>query len=191
MLLRSGYLLEASTLLWNVVGVVVLAFAAIAARSVALGGFGLDSLIEIGASTIVIWELRGVGEPRQRRAMRFIGMAFAALAAYLVIQSTAVLISGYHPKHSPLGVGWTAATALVMFGLAARKTKVGSALDNPVLLTEGRVTFIDGVLACAVLLGLLLNTLVGWWWSDPGVGYILVYYAAREGRAAFGHSSAM
>ena len=185
-LLRSGYRLEVSTLLWNVVGVVVLAFAAIAARSVALGGFGLDSLSEIGASTVVIWELGGIGEVRQRRAMRLIGMAFVALAAYLAIQSTVVLITGYHPKHSPLGIGWTAATALVMFGLAAGKARVGSALDNPVLRTEGRVTFIDGVLACAVLLGLLLNALVGWWWADPGAGYVLVYYAMREGSAAFG-----
>lgn len=187
MLLRSGYLLEGSTLLWNVVGVVVLAIAAVSARSVALGGFGLDSLIEIGASTIVIWELGEVSKARQHRAIRLIGMTFVALAGYLAIQSTVVLITGYHSKHSPLGIGWTAATALVMFGLAAGKAKAGSALGNPVLLTEGRVTLIDGVLACAVLLGVLLNALVGWWWADPGAGYVLVYYAILEGRVAFGY----
>jgi hypothetical protein len=187
-LLRSGYLLEATTLVWNVVGVCVLAVAAFAARSVALGGLGLDSLIEIGASTIVIWELRGVGQVRQRRAMRMIGLAFIALGVYLAVQSTVVLAIGYHPRHSPLGIWWTAVTAGVMFGLAAGKARVGGALGNPVLQTEGRVTLIDGLLASAVLVGLLLNALVGWWWADPMAGYVLLFYAAREGRAALGHA---
>ena len=79
-LLRRGVNLERVTLAWNVVGIVVLAFAAIAARSVALAGFGLDSLVEIGASTVVLWELSGIGEQRQRRALRLIGAAFVALA---------------------------------------------------------------------------------------------------------------
>ncbi|HUA42040.1 MAG TPA: hypothetical protein VMA32_10760 [Streptosporangiaceae bacterium] len=96
-LLRRGFALEYATLTWNVVGIVVLAVAAISARSVALAGFGLDSLIEIGASTVVIWELSGTGEERQRRAMRLIGFAFAALAVYLLVQSTVVLAIGYHP----------------------------------------------------------------------------------------------
>ena len=84
-------------------GIIVLAFAAVAARSVALAGFGLDSLIEIGASTVVIWELSGTGEDRQRRGLRLIGCAFAALAVYLLVQSTVVLAAGYHPRHSRAG----------------------------------------------------------------------------------------
>ncbi|MGW0885537.1 hypothetical protein [Streptomyces sp. NPDC002671] len=87
-LLRRGFALEYATLLWNVIGIVVLAAAAVTARSVALAGFGLDSLIEIGASTVVIWELSGTGEARQRRALRLIGAGFAALALYLLVQST-------------------------------------------------------------------------------------------------------
>src|SRR5579864_8895984 len=93
--LRAGYVLEGITLGWNVVGIVVLAVAAIAARSVALGGFGLDSLIEIGASIVVLWELSGTGEERQRKALRLIGVAFVLLAAYLLVQSIVVLASGY------------------------------------------------------------------------------------------------
>ena len=186
-LLRRGYLLEGVTLAWNVVGVVVLAVAALAARSVALGGFGLDSLIEIGASTVVIWELGGVGELRQRRAMRLIGGAFVLLAAYLAIQSSLVLAVAFRPRHSPLGIAWTAVTAAVMFALASGKARVGAALGNPVLKTEGRVTFVDGLLASAVLIGLLLNSLVGWWWADPVAGYVLLYYAAKEGVAALRH----
>jgi len=185
-LVRRGFALEWATLSWNVAGIIVLAVAAVAARSVALAGFGLDSLIEIGASTVVIWELSGTGAERQRRGLRLIGYAFAALAVYLLVQSTVVLATGYHPRHSVLGIVWTAVTAAAMFTLAAGKARTGRGLDNPVLRTEGRVTAIDGILAVAVLLGLVLNAVGGWWWADPAAGYVLVYYAAREVREIFG-----
>jgi divalent metal cation (Fe/Co/Zn/Cd) transporter len=181
-LLRRGFALEYVTLGWNAAGIVVLAIAAAAARSVALAGFGLDSLIEIAASTVVIWELSGTGAERQRRGLRLIGYAFAALAVYLLAQSTVVLASGYRPQHSVLGIVWTAVTAAAMFVLAAAKASTGRALDSPVLRTEGRVTLVDGILATAVLLGLALNAALGWWWADPAAGYVLVCYAAREVR---------
>lgn len=165
----------------------MLAFAAVQARSVALAGFGLDSLIEIGASTVVLWELADVGRDRQRRAMRLIGFAFIALAIYLSIQSTAVLVVGFRPHHSPLGIVWTSITAAVMFGLAFCKARTGAALDNPVLRAEGRITMIDGILATAVLLGLLLNALAGWWWADPLAGYVLLCYAIGEARESLNH----
>ncbi|MFE0514507.1 cation transporter [Streptomyces sp. NPDC058964] len=183
--LRRGLVLEYVTLGWNLIGIMVLAVAAVAANSVALAGFGLDSLIEIGASTVVIWELRGTGEERQRRALRLIGVGFALLAVYLLMQSTWVLISGFRPHHSPLGIAWTAATAVVMFFLAFGKARTGAALANPVLTTEGRVTLIDGLLAAAVLIGLVLNALADLWWADPAAGYVLVYYAIREVREIF------
>ncbi|MET8584156.1 cation transporter [Streptomyces collinus] len=184
-LVSRGFALEYATLGWNVIGIVVLAVAAIQARSVALAGFGLDSLIEIGASTVVIWELSGSGENRRRRALRLIGVGFSLLAVYLLVQSTWVLATGFRPRPSPLGIGWTAVTAAVMFALAFGKARTGSALDNPVLKAEGRVTMIDGLLAAAVLLGLLLNSLAGLWWADPAAGYVLVYYALRETRELF------
>jgi divalent metal cation (Fe/Co/Zn/Cd) transporter len=185
-LLRRGRILEGITLGWNVAGLAVLAVAAVLARSVALAGFGLDSLIEIGASTVVLWELSGTGEDRQRRALRLIGGAFLALAAYLIIQSVIVLAAGYHPGHSPLGIGWTAVTAAAMFALAAGKARTGQALGNPVLITEGRVTLADGILAIAVLAGLVLNAAAGWWWSDPLAALVIVGYALREARQIFG-----
>jgi divalent metal cation (Fe/Co/Zn/Cd) transporter len=150
---------------------------------VALAGFGLDSLIEIGASAVVIWELSGTGEERQRRALRGIAVAFVALAVYLLVQSTWALTSGHRAAHTPLGIAWTAVTATVMFALAAGKARTGAALGNPVLQTEGRVTLIDGVLAAAVLAGLVLNAAFNWWWADPMAGFVLVYYAASEARA--------
>ncbi|HET9691753.1 MAG TPA: cation transporter [Acidimicrobiales bacterium] len=188
-MLRRGRWLEAATLGWNVVGVVVLAATAIAARSVALAGFGLDSLIEIGASTVVLWELAGTGEERRRRALRLIGAAFVALAAYLLAQTTWSLAAGSHPRHSPAGIAWTAATAAVMFALAAGKSRTGRALANPVLVAEGRVTTVDAILALAVLAGLVLNLAAGWWWADPAAGYVLVFYAVREAREIFGSSA--
>jgi divalent metal cation (Fe/Co/Zn/Cd) transporter len=186
-LLRRGRKLEVATLGWNVVGVFVLAYAAIEARSVALAGFGLDSFIEIGASTVVLWELADVNRERQHRAMRLIGVAFMALAVYLGIQSTVVLIVEFHPHHSLLGIVWTGVTAAVMFGLAFGKAKTGAALNNPVLQAEGRITMMDGTLATAVLAGLVLNAVAGWWWADPLAGYVLLYYAVREAGEALSH----
>jgi divalent metal cation (Fe/Co/Zn/Cd) transporter len=180
--LQRGRWLEVATLAWNMAGIVVLAVAALAARSVALAGFGLDSLIEIGASTVVLWELAAPHQHRQRRALRLIAAAFIGLAVYLLVQSLAVLVSGFHPRHSALGIAWTAVTALVMFGLAEAKRRTGAAMGNEVLITEGRVTLIDGLLAAAVLLGLVLNAALGAWWADPASGLVIVYYAAREAR---------
>ena len=184
-LLRRGRVLEGITLGWNVAGVVVLALTAVAARSVALAGFGLDSLVEIGASSVVLWELAGAGAERQRRALRLIGAAFLALAAYLAVQSAIVLAAGYRPGHSAAGIAWTAVTAVVMLGLAAGKTRTGTELGNQVLVTEGRVTLVDAVLAAAVLAGLILNAAAGWWWADPIAALVIVCYALREAREIF------
>jgi divalent metal cation (Fe/Co/Zn/Cd) transporter len=179
-LLRRGKALEWITLGWNVVGVIVLTALALTASSVALAGFGLDSLIEIGASAVVLWELSGTGAARQQRALRIIGVAFLVLAAYLLVQSLVALGGGHHAAPSVGGIVWTAITAAVMFTLAALKTRTGRALGNRVLATEGRVTFIDGLLAVAVLLGIGLDLLLGWWWADPLAGLVIVFYAVRE-----------
>ena len=187
--IRRGVVLEVWTLSWNVVGVIILALAAYAARSVALAGFGLDSLVEIGASVVVLWELRDIEGGRRSRALRLIGGAFIVLALYLAIQSSIVLAVGFHPHHSPIGIGWTAATAVVMFVLANGKRRVGHLLANQVLITEARVTFVDGVLATAVLVGLGLNAVLDWWWADPTAGLLIVVYGAKEGVAALRHGS--
>ena len=96
-----------------------------------------------------------------------------------------LLRPGITPRHSRSGIIWTAVTVVAMFALAAGKARTGRALDNPVLRTEGRVTMVDGILASAVLLGLVLNAALGWWWADPAAGYVLVYYAGREVREIF------
>jgi divalent metal cation (Fe/Co/Zn/Cd) transporter len=180
-LTRRGFLLEWCTLGWNVVGVVVLGVAAAASGSIALLGFGLDSLIEIGASAVVLWELSGTGEARRRIALRLIGVAFLLLACYLVVQSGVALATGRQSHGAAVGgIAWTAVTAVVMFLLAAGKRRTGLALENPVLLTEGRVTLVDGLLAVAVLIGVAADALLGWVWADPLAALVLAAYAGRE-----------
>ena len=179
---RRGLQLEYATLGWNVVGSVVVLAAAVAARSVALAGFGLDSLIEIFASLVVVWQLREMHVlERERRALRMIGVAFLLLAVYVAVQSAYVLVAAARPRHSLLGIAWLALTAGTMFGLAAGKRSTGRALANRVLQTEARVTVIDGLLATAVLVGLILNAAAGLWWADPVAAFVLVYYGTREG----------
>jgi divalent metal cation (Fe/Co/Zn/Cd) transporter len=189
-LLRCGRRLEYATLGWNVVGVAILAVAAISAGSVALAGFGMDSLIEIGASTVVIWQLAGTSQAaREYRAMRLIGAGFALLVLYLITQVVYTFAVGGHPAPSGLGIVWTALTFLVMLALAAGKARTGNALGSPVLITEGRVTLIDALLAGSVLLGLVLNAALGWWWADPLAGLVIVYYGMREAREALTHTT--
>jgi len=179
-LLKRGFLLEYLTLGWNVVGVIIVVLAAYAARSVALAGFGLDSLIEIFASIVVVWQLRGVNLKRERLALRLIGIAFIALVIYIVAQLLVTLVTGTHPATSVGGIFWIAITFIAMLLLAFGKRLTGQKLQNEVLLTEGRVTLVDAYLAGAVLVGLVLNALFGWWWADPLASLVIIYYGIRE-----------
>lgn len=187
-LLRRGLRLEYATLAWNVVGTPVMMFTAWRAGSAALVGFGLDSLVEIFASVVVVWQLRGVTDGRERRALRLIGSAFLLLAAYVLAQSLWTLITQSHPAPSLLGMAWLAVTVLAMAGLAYGKLVTGRALGNVVLRTEARVTLVDGALAASVLVGIGLNALLGWWRADPLAGLVIVYYGVKEGREAFAHA---
>ncbi len=183
--LRRGLWLEYLTLGWNVVGVGIVLAAAYVARSVALVGFGLDSVIEIFASVVVVWQLTGANEGRERRALRLIGTAFFILALYILVQAAYLLARGSRPETSVVGMLWLAATLIAMLLLAAGKRATGAHLGNAVLMTEARVTLIDASLAAAVLVGLVLNALLGWWWADPLAGLMIVYYGIKEGGAAW------
>jgi len=183
-LLRRGLRLEYITLGWNVVGTVVVVAAAWAARSVALAGFGLDSLIEIFASVVVVWQLTGGDAERERKALRLIGFAFFALALYILCQTAFALVTRSHPAPSPGGIAWLGATLIAMLLLSYGKRITGMQLNNEVLMTEARVTQIDALLAGAVLIGLVLNASAGWWWADPLAGLVIVYYGLKEGFAA-------
>jgi divalent metal cation (Fe/Co/Zn/Cd) transporter len=188
-LLRRGRLLEYGTLGWNVAGSAIVLWAAYAARSVALAGFGLDSLIEIVASLVVVWQLTGADEDRERPALRAIGIGFLLLAAYIAAQSTYVLMSSTRPHHSLAGIVWLALTLATMLALAAGKARTGRQLGNRVLETEARVTLIDAYLAAAVLAGLVLNAAANLWWADPLASFVIVFYGLVEGVAALRESA--
>jgi divalent metal cation (Fe/Co/Zn/Cd) transporter len=186
-LLRRGLRLEYATLGWNLATVVVVLGAAAAARSVALAGFALDSGIEIFASVVVVWQLTGAAtREREDRAVRLIGIAFLGLAVYLLAQTGITLAAGIRPAPSPVGIGLLAATTAVMFTLATAKARTGQALGNATLGTEARVTMLDGALAAAILIGLILNATMGWWWADLVAGGVIIGFGVREGAAALG-----
>ena len=181
-LLRRGLRLEYATLGWNVVEIGFLILAAISARSVALAGFAFDSFIEIFASIVVVWQLRGAADAHdEQRAIRVIGLAFFGLAVYIAVQMVVTIALDIRPDSSPLGIAWLAATVVVMFSLAAAKFRTGAALGHPVLSAEAKVTVMDGALAAGILLGLILNATLGWWWADVAAGAILVVFGTREG----------
>jgi len=172
------------TLAWNVVGCWIVLGAAYTARSVALAGFGIDSVIEIFASVIVVWQLKAIKKDQEQLAERLIGVAFVLLAVYVALQSAIVLYAGFHPRTSSLGIIWLSLTVMAMLLLANGKGRTGQALGNPVLQREAKVTAVDGMLAGSVLSGIALNGLFGWWWADPLAALVIVYYGIREGYAA-------
>ena len=133
-----------------------------------------------------MWQLKGEeGSHRERLALRIIAVAFVALAIYIAVQSAIILSSRTHPGHSTLGIVWLALTVAAMLALAPGKRDTGRRLGNPVLQTESRVTLIDGALAAAVLAGLILDAVLGWWWADPLSALVILTYGLREARHAW------
>ncbi|MES2225700.1 MAG: cation transporter [Patescibacteria group bacterium] len=179
-LLRKGLFLEYLTLGWNVVGSVIAVWAGIQASSLAIFGFGIDSVIEIFASVVVVWQLKAINTDNERFALKLIGAAFMALSLYLLVRAVSTLVHHVHPQASTLGALWLLITAIAMFLLAHGKRRVGKQLGNTVLQEEAIVTAVDGLLAAALLLGVLLDMYLGWWWADPLASLVLVYIGGRE-----------
>lgn len=178
--------LEYATIAWNLGEAVLTIGLGVIAASLALIGFGADSVVEIFASVVVVWHLfphREVEIPRRTAlALRLVAAAFAGLAIVLAVLSIRDLISGRHPDHSPLGIAYLAITAVVMFGLAAAKRKLATALGSAPLRSEADMTFLDGILASATVLGLALYATMGWWWADPAAALVVAAAAANEAR---------
>jgi divalent metal cation (Fe/Co/Zn/Cd) transporter len=137
---------------------------------------------------IVVWQLKGTGEGRERTALRCIATAFVALAVYVLVQSSYTLATGARPAPSVSGIVWLTLTVAAMLLLARGKHVTGRHLGNPVLMTEARVTLVDAYLAAAVLVGVGLNSALGWWRADPLSGLVIVYYGFREAREAWQHA---
>jgi len=182
---RRALRLEYATIAWNAIEVFVTIGLGIAAGSLALIGFGLDSLVEIFASAVVLWHLRGTaGREQTQRALRLVAFAFFALAAVLLAGVARDLLTDHRAGGSSLGIAYLAMTAVVMFSLALAKQRVSADLDNHPLSHEARVTMLDGALATGILLALVANAAFDWWWADPLAAAVIGIVAISEGIAA-------
>jgi divalent metal cation (Fe/Co/Zn/Cd) transporter len=182
---RRALALEFVTIAWNLLEGVLAIVAGLLAGSVALVAFGLDSSVEVFASAVVVWELRGVDRRRERRAVRAIGAAYLVVAVYILLDSGNALRIANRPEASPIGMLLLAATVLVMAVLGIAKLRVGRELHSATVTADGRFSLVDGSLAGAVLVGLALTALFGWWWADALLAIGISLLAFREGREAW------
>jgi divalent metal cation (Fe/Co/Zn/Cd) transporter len=180
---RRGFRLEYATATWMAAEAAIAITAGLIAASVALVGFGLDSVIELLSAAIVIWQLRGeiAGQDRQTRAVRLIGVTFFVLAIYLTITSIRDLATAARPGQSVAGLAVTAAALVVMPVLAIAKRRTGQALGNRTLVADSAETAFCAFTSAAALLGVGLNAWLGWWWADPAAALIIAALAVREG----------
>jgi divalent metal cation (Fe/Co/Zn/Cd) transporter len=175
-------------LAWHALEAAIAVAAGVIAGSVALVGFGADSVIEAGAGLVVLWLVTGErlsSRRAERRAQQLIAASFGILSAYVVLESARELIGGHHPAVSWVGVGLAAVTLVAMPPLAAAKRTVGTALGSSATTSESRQTMLCAYLSAALLVGLLANALAGWWWADPAVALLIGAVALAEARAAW------
>jgi divalent metal cation (Fe/Co/Zn/Cd) transporter len=183
---RRGFWLEYASIAWMTAEAAVAITAGIIASSIALTGFGLDSVIELAAAVLVIWQLRGgQDEDREQRAVRLIGVTFFALAAYLAVEAVRDLAAHARPASSPAGLAITAAALVVMPALALAKRRTGQALGNQALIADSAETAFCAFTSAATLAGVGLNAWADWWWADPAAALVIAALAVREGLEAW------
>jgi len=179
-----GLRLEYATIAWNAVEMVIAIGLGIAARSLALVAFGLDTMVELFASGVVVWHLRHPGRDSDRttaQALRLVAWAFFVLAVVVSVGAVWALVTEATPDESPMGIAYLALTAVVMLSLGAAKRTTGRRLGSEPLAAEARMSIIDAALALGVLIGLAANALFGWWWADPVAALLVAVAASREG----------
>ena len=181
--------LEWATNVWNVMEVLVTVTLGLIAGSLALIAFGLDSLIEVFASSVVIWHLRNTtpdpGDRRTHRSLRLMAVAFFVLSVYLVVASIRSLALAERPSSSPLGIAFMTLTAGVMFGLATWKRRLAFELQSEPLGREAEVTYVDAALSASIVAALLVNALFDWWWADTAAALGIAAYAIYAGVAVW------
>lgn len=167
-LLERGRKLQVITIAWNLMEIFVTIGLGVAAKSLALIAFGLDSIVEVFASSVAIWYIADHHRSgRSTRALRLVAVSFVVLALYLFTASAIALRSGHAAGSSPVGIAYLALTASVMFTLARLKRVTALAAASPPLRAEATMTFLDGCLATGILLALAANSVLDWWWADP------------------------
>jgi divalent metal cation (Fe/Co/Zn/Cd) transporter len=184
--LRRGTRLEYFSLVWNVLEFVVGMVAGLAAGSVALIGFALDSIAEASSAGALLWRLRAerrgrLSEDVEGRAIRLVAGAFFLLAGYIAVRAVADLVNEARPEESRLGLVIAGVSLIVMPWLAARKRAVASLLDSKALEADALQTMLCTYLSGVLLVGLLANSLFGYWWADPVAALLIAWIAVREG----------
>lgn len=187
-LVRRGLALAWLIVVWNVIEGAVAVTAGLAAQSIALVGFGIDSAIEVFAAAVVIWQLRGGGHARMRPALRLIALSFYVLSAYVAFESARDLITQDKAGESLVGIILNIVALAVMVPVAIAQQRTGRALGNPVLSAQANETWLSNYLSLSLLAGLSLNITVGWWWADPLVALIIAGLAAKSGHEAWEES---
>jgi divalent metal cation (Fe/Co/Zn/Cd) transporter len=185
---RRARLLAWGGIAWHVVEFAIALGAGIAAGSIALIGFGADSLIEAFAGLVVVWLFTGrrLGSANaERRAQQLIAVSFFVLAAYVGVEAVRTLVIASEPRTSWVGIGLAAFTAPTMPLLALAKRRVGEGLGSSATVKEGAQSMLCAYLSVALLAGLLANALAGWWWADPAAALAIAVVAAREGRESW------
>lgn len=183
---RRVRLLVAATITYNVVEAVVAITAGTVASSTALIGFGLDSVIEVASATAVAWQFSGADpEARERTALKVIAVSFFALAAYVTVESVRALLGAEPAAHSSVGIGLAAVSLLVMPFLSYAQRRAGRELGSASAVADSKQTLLCTYLSGVLLVGLLLNSLFGWYWADPVVALVIAAVAVKEGREAW------
>ncbi len=183
---RRAQLLAGASVGYNVVEAVVAITAGLAAGSVALVGFGLDSVVEVSSGLIILWQFRHrLPETRERQALRLMALSFFALAAYVTVESVRALVAGGEADASPVGIGLAVASLIIMPFLSWAQRRTGRALGSGAVVADSTQTLLCTYLSAVLLVGLLLSATLGWGWADPVAGLVIAALAVREGRAAW------
>ena len=180
---RRAQLLAGASVAYNGVEAVVAIAAGLVAGSVALVGFGLDSVVEVSSGLIVLWQFRHrMPETRERQAQRLMAASFVALAAYVTVGSVRVLVTGTEPDPSPVGIGLAVASLTIMPFLSWAQRRTGRTLGSSAVVADSTQTLLCSYLSAVLLVGLLLNATLGWSWADPLAGLVIAGVALREAR---------
>jgi divalent metal cation (Fe/Co/Zn/Cd) transporter len=184
-LIQRGERLEYFTILWNSVEALLSVGAGIAAGSIALVGFGLDSFIEVISGSALLWRMKADQkvdrrERAERISLRIVGVCFLVLAAYVAIDSIYSLLHKSGPERSLLGIAIGVAALFVMPLLARAKRNIGTAIDSPAMIADSQQTQFCTYLSAVLVAGLLLNFFLGWWWSDSVAALVMVPIIANE-----------
>jgi hypothetical protein len=188
---RRAVRLEQFTIGYNVLEGVVAVTAGVTAGLVSLVGFGIDSGIEVAAAGVVLIRLQSeikggvVDEAKERRALRFIALTFFALAAYVVFEGSRNLVIGEEPDTSTVGLVLLGLSVVIMPVLALLKRRTGNRLGSQLVLADAAETMLCAWLSISTFVGLLAFTLFGWTWLDSVAGFVIAYFAIREGREAW------